>query len=70
MNGNLDTNNTINEIPADEDDDEPFEFDDSDSNPRGDNPFFFYVLEYLASVWQLISGAFEVIFGTNSSTGS
>lgn len=68
VNGNLDVNNTINEIP--DGDDEPFEFDDFDSSsPRAGNAFV-YVLEWLASVWQLISGAFEAIFGRNPSNDS
>lgn len=68
VNEKLDTNNTINEIP-DDDDDEPFEFDDFDNNPRAENPIF-YILEWLASAWQLIYGAFESIFGSKSSNTS
>lgn len=69
VNENLETNNTINEIPDDDDDDIPFEFDDFDSNQRAQSPFVF-VLEWLGSIWQLISGAFEFIFASNSSNKS
>ncbi|XP_026333822.1 uncharacterized protein LOC113240671 [Hyposmocoma kahamanoa] len=66
---NLDSNNTINEIPDNDDDDAPFEFDDFDTDPRAESPFIF-ILEWLASFWQIISGAFESIFGSNSSKDS
>lgn len=66
VNENLNTNDTINEIP---DDDEPFEFDDDVSNSRAENPFYF-ILEWLGSFWQLISGAFEAIFNSSASNDS
>lgn len=69
VNENINKNTTINEIPNDDDDDEPFEFDDLDSDSRAENPFY-YILEWFGSIWQIISGAFEYLFGTSSTTNT